>query len=80
MSTPDGVNVVKVTMLVDGRMDTQNAALYVGLSQKTLAMQRTKGTGPRFIKRGRIFYYKADLDAWLGGDSRKCSTTQLSER
>lgn len=80
MSTPQGVNVVKVTMLVDGRMDTQNAALYVGLSQKTLAMQRTKGTGPRFIKRGKIFYYKADLDAWLGGDSRQRSTTQLSER
>ena len=80
MSSPHGVNVIKVTMLVDGRMDTQNAALYVGLSQKTLAMQRTKGTGPRFIKRGKIFYYKADLDAWLGSNSRKCSTTQLSER
>ena len=80
MCSPHGVKVVKVAMLVDGRMDTQNAALYVGLSQKTLAMQRTKGTGPRFIKRGKIFYYKADLDAWLGGDSRKCSTTQLSER
>lgn len=26
---------------------------------------RGNGTGPKFIKRGRIFYFKEDLDSWL---------------
>ncbi len=55
----------EVNALPDGRMDTKNAARYVGLSEKTLAMQRCTGTGPRFVKRGRVFYYKTDLDEWL---------------
>ena len=46
-------------------MDTKSAAMYVGLSVKTLAIKRCNGTGPRFVKRGRVFYYRADLDAWL---------------
>lgn len=76
MSASVGIKIVAVTMLPDGRMDTQNAALYVGLSQKTLAMQRTKGTGPRYIKRGKVFYYQTDLDEWLGGEARRKSTSQ----
>ena len=57
--------VEKVTMFPDGRLDTKNASTYLGLSEKTLAMKRCDGTGPRFIKRGRIFYFKGDLDEWL---------------
>lgn len=79
MSTSPGVNVVAVTVLPDGRMDTQNAALYIGLSQKTLAMQRTKGTGPRYIKRGKVFCYQTDLNEWLGGEARRKSTNQPRE-
>ena len=56
---------INVLMLPDGRMDTQNAADYVGLSVKTLAMRRVKGTGPKFVKRGKVFYFKEDLDRWL---------------
>ena len=58
-------NEKDIVILPDGRMDAKNAASYLGLSDKTLAMKRCKGTGPKFLKRGRIFYYKADLDAWL---------------
>ncbi len=52
-------------MFPDGRLDTKNASSYLGLSEKTLAMKRCDGTGPRFIKKGRIFYFKKDLDEWL---------------
>jgi hypothetical protein len=49
----------------DGRMCAKVASAYLGLSVKTLAMKRCNGTGPRYIKRGRIFYYQRDLDIWL---------------
>ena len=61
----------------DGRFDTKNAAVYLGLSVKTLAMMRTSGSGPKFIKKGRIFYYRLDLDEWLNANGRAISTAQL---
>lgn len=57
--------VLEVTILPDGRMDARNAAIYVGLSAKTMAMMRSKGSGPPFVKRGRIFYFLKDLDKWM---------------
>jgi hypothetical protein len=65
-------------MLPDGRMTTVAAAGYLGLSVKTLAMKRCDGTGPKFVKRGRIFYYRADLDDWLRA-RRVRSTAELRE-
>ena len=47
----------EVSIFPDGRVDVNNAAAYVGLSVKTLAMKRSKGVGPKFIKRGRVFYW-----------------------
>jgi hypothetical protein len=44
------------------------AAEYSGVPQATLATLRSRGGGPRFIKRPggkRILYRKVDLDAWL---------------
>jgi predicted DNA-binding transcriptional regulator AlpA len=70
------IEKITVTMLPDGRMDTRNAAQYLGLSEKTLAMMRCNGTGPAFVKCGRVFYYKADLDAWLASYDRVTSTVQ----
>lgn len=67
---------VEVVVLPYGRMDTHSAAGYLGLSEKTLAMMRCNGTGPRFIKRGRVFYYHEDLDAWLQEAKRVTSTAQ----
>lgn len=61
----------------DGRMDARNAALYLGLAEKTLAMMRSKGIGPQFIKpTGRVFYYQADLDKWLVEGGKAVSTAQ----
>lgn len=72
------VGCVKVVSLPDGRMDTRNAAAYVGLSEKTLAMMRCAGNGPQFVKRGRVFYFKDDLDAWIKA-GRALSTAQARE-
>ena len=65
-----------VATFPDGRMDVLNTARYTGLSPKTLAMKRCAGTGPRFIKRGRVFYFKADVDEWLNAQGRLTSTAQ----
>lgn len=70
------IESIRVTMFPDGRLDVKNAALYLGLKEKTLAMMRTDGTGPKFIKRGRVFYYKEDLDVWLNAAGKLVSTTQ----
>jgi hypothetical protein len=67
---------VKIVVFPDGRLDTENAALYLGLSPKTLAMMRTAGSGPKFVKRGRVFYYLEDLQAWVSEQPRVRSTSQ----
>lgn len=77
METAASIETVAVRMYPDGRMDTRNASLYLGLEEKTLAMKRSDGSGPRFIKRGRVFYFKDDLDAWIGECRRARSTAQL---
>lgn len=64
-----------VTIYPDGRMDTKNAAAYSGYSEKTMAMWRCAGTGPTFVKRGHVFYFKDDIDTWLGAN-RATSTAQ----
>ena len=64
-----------VDLLPDGRLSAANAATYLGLSPKTLATWRVQGRGPAFVKRGRIFYYKEDLDAWIR-KGRVSSTAQ----
>ena len=72
------VQTVDVVMLPDGRMDPKNASIYSGLSVKTLAMKRCNGTGPKFVKLGRIFYFREDLDAWLQR-GRMASTAQAQQ-
>ena len=67
------IEIKKVVMFPDGRMDAKNSAAYLGLSEKTLAMMRSAGDGPEYIKRGRIFYFQKDLDAWIAR-GRKRST------
>lgn len=70
------VEQVRVVAFPDGRLDTKNAAQFLGLSVKTMAMMRSAGTGPKFIKRGRIFYFLPDLEAWMAEQPRVRSTAQ----
>lgn len=70
--------IMEVTALPDGRMDTKNAALYLGLSDKTLAMKRCDGTGPKYVKcGGKVFYFKSELDDWIAS-GEKISTQQIA--
>jgi hypothetical protein len=77
MQTP--IKLIEISIFPDGRMDVVNAARYLGLKEKTLAMFRSQGSGPLFIKLGRIFYFKEDLDAWVQAASKVASTTQLGK-
>jgi hypothetical protein len=70
------IEQLKVVVYPDGRLDTENASRFLGFSPKTLAMMRTAGNGPKFIKRGRIFYYLEDLESWLSEQPRVRSTAQ----
>lgn len=74
MLTPTESTAVQI--LPDGRLNTKNAARYVGLSTKTLATMRCKGTGPKFVKRGRVFYFQDDLDGYINAGGRVVSTAQ----
>ena len=59
---------VNVRVLPDGRMTREDAAAYLGLKTKTLAMWHSLGKGPRCVKvGGRAFYYKDVLDEFIGG-------------
>ena len=52
--------------LYDGRMNRTEAARYLGLSPKTLAMWVSQSKGPKFHRvGGRVFYFKNDLDAFI---------------
>lgn len=65
---------LEVFVYPDGRMDRKNAARYVGLSVKTLAMHASRGTGPKYIKIGRVFYFRHELDAWIkAGETRSAA-------
>lgn len=76
----NSIERIKVTAFPDGRVDTANAALYLGLSVKTLAIMRSDGTGPRFIKRGHIFYFLDDLETWIAENPRVRSTAQARRK
>ncbi len=69
-------NIEEVRVYPDGRVDTANAARFLGCSSKTLAHLRCSGKGPVFIKRGRVYYYVEDLTDWLNRAGRHQSTAQ----
>lgn len=55
------------------------ASKYLRLSVSTLAKQRLRGDGPKFVRLSprAIAYLQADLDAWLA-DKRCSSTSEYS--
>ena len=62
------VDQVRVRVLPDGRMTRKDAALYLGVAEKTLAMWQLQGKGPRSVLvGGRRFYYQNELDQCIGG-------------
>ena len=68
----------EIFIFPDGRLDTRNASKYLGISKKTLSQWRSDGgsKSPPYIKKGRVFYYKEDLDSWLLNQGKHTSTSQ----
>lgn len=72
--------VAGVRVFPDGRLTAQDAAAYCGISYKTLAIQRSQGNGPKFVKLGKaVFYRKDDLDDWMAS-CRVASTAEYKAR
>ena len=70
-SVAEVVERVRVRVLPDGRMTRENAARYLGHAPKTLAQWQLQGKGPRSVLvGGRRFYFKDELDRFVGGESR----------
>lgn len=67
----EAMKQVEITAYPDGRLDLENAAKYLGRSEKTLNGWRVNGTGPRWVKTGggRVFYFLEDLDSWINGEN-----------
>ncbi len=57
-------------------LDTNQAALRLGLARATLAKYRVVGGGPPFVKLGaKVLYPEPDLAAWLAAKPRQFSTS-----
>ena len=64
------IETPRVRILPDGRMTREDAARYLGLKPKTLAMWEMEGKGPASVKvGGRRFYFRDVLDAYIGGEA-----------
>ncbi|UYK81412.1 helix-turn-helix domain-containing protein [Xanthomonas sacchari] len=58
----------KPTTIPGDRLKSPAAAAYLDLSHSTLEKMRHEGRGPRYVKiGGRVFYRRADLDAYIEG-------------
>ena len=68
-AAPMAVEQIKVMVLPDGRVDTNNAAKALNRTTKTLANWRQLGIGPRaFNVGGRVFYRWEDIEAFNRGE------------
>jgi hypothetical protein len=68
---------VEIEVLPNGRLNVKNAAKYLDLSKKTLAMKRSQGIGPKFHKNGGVVsYYVNELEEWLHQGKAVISTAQ----
>ncbi len=72
---------IKVVKYPDGRLDADNAARFLGVAPKTMAIWRSAGTGPAYIKRGgRIFYYEEGLLAFIAQSPLVRNSAQAQQR
>jgi hypothetical protein len=73
------IEIQRISMFADGRLTALEAAKYLGLAPKTLAIMRSEGRGPAYLKRGRIYYYREDLDRWLRAGRNPSGTDIATE-
>ena len=59
----------RIRVLPDGRLTRGDAAVYLGVKPKTLAMWQLQGKGPpSVLVGGRRFYFLEALDAFIRGE------------
>lgn len=59
----------------DRLMNEKDVAAYLGLGLSTVQQMRGKGTGPRFIRLGRLVRYRAsDLRAYIEKNTFQSTT------
>ena len=59
------------------RLNTREAAAYMGLSSRTLEKLRVAGGGPEYFKPNRRVIYDRDaLDTWLASKCRRSTSDQ----
>ena len=63
------------------RLNTIEAAKYLGVSVSYLKKLRAAGGGPKFYKVGkRVIYEAGELDRWLAGQAHSASAVPLKRR
>ena len=63
------VEVMRVRILPDGRLARRDAAKYLGVAEKTMAMWQMNVKGAQSVRvGGRRFYFQANLDAFVRGE------------
>ena len=61
---------VRVRVLPDGRLTRRDAAAYLGVAEKTMAMWQLAGKGPKSVLvGGRRFHFISDLDAFIQSEA-----------
>lgn len=66
------IDRVRVRVLPDGRLTRRDAAAYIGVQVKTMAMWSWQGKGPRAHRiSGRVYYYLEDLADFVHGDEEE---------
>jgi predicted DNA-binding transcriptional regulator AlpA len=62
---------------MDSLLNQKQAAHVLGLSVRTLERHRVAGTGPRWVRLGRLVKYRqTDLTAWIESNVRT-STSEI---
>lgn len=57
------------------KLNSPDAAEYVGVANSTMDTWRCLGKGPKFFKAGsRVWYLVSELDAWIESRSGNCSS------
>jgi hypothetical protein len=60
---------VRVRVLPDGRMGTDDTSKYLDRTKETLKNWRFRGYGPRWVTvGGKVYYFKDDVDAFIRGE------------
>lgn len=61
------------------RMTVRQAAEYIGVERQFLDRRRNDGTGPEYLKLGRlVFYERTLLDEWISAQRRRSTSVEAS--